>query len=239
MNILVTGGTSGLGKAVVIEMAKDKTNTILFTYCHHKDVADQLSDQYSNTKGFEVDFKAPESIENFLNIIKLENIDVLINNAYVGSPLGTYFHKTNAEDFLIAFNANILPLIKITQCCILGMKKRRFGKIINILTSYLIDVPPTGFSVYTATKAYIRQLSKSLSKEYGRFHISSNCILPEFMNTNFGKVEDFQLEQLKSEHPLKEILSPSEVAEIINHVVHSSQQLNGVEIPVNAAQHIM
>ncbi len=239
MNILLTGGTSGLGKAIVIEMAKDKTNNILFTYCHNKVLADQLSEKYRNTKGFEVNFKDPESVENFSNRIRCENIDVLINNTYVGSPLGTYFHKTNAEDFLIAFNSNILPLIRITQCCILGMKKQRFGKIINILTSYLIDVPPTGFSVYTATKAYIRQLSKSLSKEYGRFNISSNCILPEFMNTNFGNVEDFQLEQIKLGHPLKEILSPSEVAEIINHVIHSSQQLNGVEIPVNAAQHIM
>jgi len=118
------------------------------------------------------------------------------------------------------------------------MRRRKFGKIINILTSYLIDVPPTGLSVYTATKAYIRQLSRSISKEYSRYNITSNCILPDYMNTGFGHVENFQLEQMKSTHPLKELLSPDEVAKIVGHLVHSSQQLNGADIPVNA-QHMI
>ena len=59
------------------------------------------------------------------------------------------------------------------------------------------------------------------------------------MNTNFGKVADYQLEQMTAVHPLRQLLTPKEVAEIIVHVVNSSQQLNGVEIPINAAQHIM
>ena len=102
-----------------------------------------------------------------------------------------------------------------------------------------MDTPPTGFSVYACTKAYLRQLSKTISKELGRFNITSNCLLPEYMNTNFGKVEDFQLEQMVAAHPLKQLLRPEEVAQIIAHVINSSQQLNGVEIPINAAQHIM
>ena len=132
-----------------------------------------------------------------------------------------------------------MPVIKITQACVKGMRKRKFGKVINIITSYVVDVPPTGFSVYTATKAYIRQLSKSISKELGRFNVTSNCILPDYMQTDFGHVEDFQLEQMKEAHPLKELLKPQEVAEIVCQLLKASQQLNGVEIPINAAQHIM
>ena len=132
-----------------------------------------------------------------------------------------------------------MPVIRITQACAQGMRKRKFGKIINIITSYVMDVPPTGFSVYTATKAYIRQLSKSWSKELGRFNITSNCILPDYMQTDFGKVEDFQLEQMKEAHPLKTLLQPEEVAGIIVSLLGASQQFNGVEIPINAAQHMM
>ena len=119
------------------------------------------------------------------------------------------------------------------------MRKRRYGKIINIITSSVIDTPPAGMSIYASTKAYFRQISKSISKEFARFNITSNCLLPEYMNTNFRKVEDFQLEQMTTSHPLKRLLTPKEVAEIIVHIVNSSQQLNGVEIPINAAQHIM
>ena len=155
------------------------------------------------------------------------------------APQGVHFHKTAPEDYAKAFEMNVMPVIRITQACVAGMRKRKFGKIINIITSYVMDVPPTGFSVYTATKAYIRQLSKSWSKELGRFNITSNCVLPDYMQTSFGQVEDFQLEQMKSAHPLKELLKPEEVAEVVCHLIQSSQQLNGVEIPINAAQHII
>ena len=239
MKILVTGGSSGLGKAVVSEMAKDKENIILFTYYQHEDISYRLSKDYSNVKGIQVDFTNSSSVDAFVEFLATEQIDVLVNNAYIGNPIGTYFHKTDSKDYLAAFQNNVLPLIKVTQTCIIGMRKRKFGKIVNIITSYLIDVPPTGFSVYTATKAYIRQLSRSISREYGRFNITSNCVLPDFMNTGFGHVEDFQLEQMKSTHPLKELLDPSEVAEVVYHLIKSSQQINGIDIPINAGQHMM
>ena len=179
------------------------------------------------------------SVSAFAEGLEAEPIDVLINNAYAGNPQGTHFYKSNPEEFSKAFQTNIIPFICITQACLKGMRKRKFGKIVNIITSYVIDVPPTGFSVYTATKAYIRQLSKSISKELGRFNITSNCILPDYMQTDFGQVEDFQLDQMKDSHPLKELLKPQDVAEFVASFLKASQQLNGAAIPINAAQHII
>ncbi len=186
-----------------------------------------------------LNFCDSKSVESFCENVKSLDIDVLVNSAYAGKAMGNHFLKTPADDYLLAFQDNIVPTIKITQACLEGMKKRRFGKVVNIITSYVIDTPPTGFSVYACTKAYLRQLSKTISKELGRFNVTSNCLLPRFMHTNFGKVEDFQLEQMTAAHPLKQLLMPEEVAQIIVHIVNSSQQLNGVEIPINAAQHIM
>lgn len=239
MNIIITGGSSGLGKALVEACAKNAENQVLFTYCHHEHEAKVLAGRFTNVHAIQLDFQDEDSVTRFVERISNEEADVLINNAYTGIPQGTHFHKTNPEDFNRAFQWNIMPVIRITQACIGGMRKRRFGKIINIITSYVIDVPPTGFSVYTATKAYIRQLSKSISKEFGRFNITSNCILPDYMQTDFGKIEEFQLEQMKNSHPLKQLLKPEEVAAVVCELLKASQQLNGVEIPINAAQHIM
>lgn len=238
MTILITGGSRGLGRALVETLAADLDNQILFTYCHHEDEAQALAGRFQNVRALQVDFFSEESIKAFTKGLETEHIDVLINNAYAGNPQGTHFYKSDPDDFAKAFQANVMPFIKITQACIKGMRKQKFGKIINIITSYVMDVPPTGFSVYTATKAYIRQLSKSISKELGRFNITSNCILPDYMQTDFGKVEDFQLEQMKDAHPLKELLKPQEVAELVASLLKASQQLNGAEIPVNAAQHM-
>ena len=238
MTILITGGSRGLGRALVETLAADPDNQILFTYCHHEDEAQALAGRFQNVRALQVDFFSEESVNAFTKGLETEHIDVLINNAYAGNPQGTHFYKSDPDDFAKAFQANVMPFIKITQACIKGMRKQKFGKIINIITSYVIDVPPTGFSVYTATKAYIRQLSKSICKEMGRFNITSNCILPDYMQTDFGKVEDFQLEQMKDAHPLKELLKPQEVAELVASLLKASQQLNGAEIPVNAAQHM-
>ena len=238
MTILITGGSRGLGRALVETLAADPDNQILFTYCHHEDEAQALAGRFQNVRALQVDFFSEESVNAFTQGLETEHIDVLINNAYAGNPQGTHFYKSDPDDFAKAFQANVMPFIKITQACIKGMRKQKFGKIINIITSYVMDVPPTGFSVYTATKAYIRQLSKSISKEMGRFNITSNCILPDYMQTDFGKVEDFQLEQMKDAHPLKELLKPQEVAELVASLLKASQQLNGAEIPVNAAQHM-
>lgn len=239
MTILITGGSRGLGRALVETLAADLDNQIIFTYCHHEEEAQVLAGRFQNVCAQQVDFFNEESVGVFAERLEVEPIDVLINNAYAGNPQGTHFYKSDPDDYTKAFQANIIPFIRITQTCLKGMRKRKFGKVINIITSYVMDVPPTGFSVYTATKAYIRQLSKSISKEMGRFNITSNCILPDYMQTDFGKVEDFQLEQMKDSHPLKELLKPQDVAELVASLLKTSQQLNGAEIPINAAQHMM
>lgn len=239
MNILITGGSSGLGKETVKLLASNKDDKIYFTFRNKESESKMLQDSFVNVKGIKVDFRDKENLSKFLKILPELDIDILINNAYAGDPQGTYIHKTPIKDYETAIMTNIIPTIMITQSCLEGMRKRKFGKIIYILTSYLIDVPPIGFSVYASIKAFLRQFSKSITKEYGRFYITSNCIFPDFMNTDFSKVEDFQLEQLKSNHPLKKILTPKEVAQTIEYIVRSSQQLNGGEIVINAGQHIL
>ena len=241
MNILITGGNSGLGKATVEKLAQEG-HMIYFSYLPTEQCtleANELVKANGNLNAIPLNFCENDSVDSFCEQIKGLHIDVLVNSAYAGKAQGSHFYKTPAEDFLTAFQNNVVPTIRITQACLEGMRKRRFGKIINIITSYVMDTPPTGFSVYASTKEYLHQISKSISKELGRFNITSNCLLPEYMNTNFGKVEDFQLDQMIAAHPLKKLLQPEEVAQIIAHLVNSSQQLNGVDIPINAAQHIM
>ncbi len=241
MNILITGGNSGLGKATVEQLAKEGHH-IYFTYLpteQYTEDANKMVNESANLTAIPLDFCDSDNVEAFCEHIKMLDIDVLVNSAYAGKAQGNHFHKTPADDFLTAFQNNTIPTIKITQACLTVMRKRKFGKAINFITSYVIDTPPAGFSEYTATKAYLRQISKSISKEYARQNITSNCLLPEYMNTYFGKVADFQLEQMTAAHPLKRLLTPDEVAQVIVSLVNSSQHLNGVEIPINAAQHIM
>lgn len=235
MNILLTGGSSGLGLAIIKKLAKDPNNTIYFTYRSHKDVAMNIEKVHANTFAIHCDFSVSDSINALLERIPKLNIDVLINNAYTGVTNGNHFYKISADDFAQCFKLNVLPTISITQKVFETLRKKKSGRIITILTSALLDAPPIGYSVYTATKAYIAQLTKSWSKEFIRFGISSNTISPNFMQTELTKeTNSFIIEEMEKTHPLKRLLKVDEVADVVNFLLHATNQINGVDIPLNA-----
>lgn len=235
MNILITGGSSGLGKKIVEVLSEQQNNNIFFTYNTH--VADALAIEKSrnNITSIKVDFCNDEDIDNLINNLATINMDVLINNAYVGCPQTTYFHKVEPIDFLDGFKHNIIPTIRITQEAIILFKKKRFGKIINILTDALSN-PPMGYSVYASNKAYLLELSKIWNKEYTRYNITSNCVSPAYMRTDFTQLDERFVEQMEQTHPLKKLLTTDEVAKVVAFLVESSQQVNGVNIALNAGQ---
>lgn len=107
----------------------------------------------------------------FFDSISELHIDILINNAYTGYALNTYFHKTPIGDFQKNFEMNIIPKIRITQYVLKKFRKQKSGKIITTLTEYLIGKAPTGCALYTATKAYLVQLVKSWASGYIRYGI--------------------------------------------------------------------
>ncbi len=241
MNILITGGTSGLGKATVELLAKDG-HQVYFSYLATEEftmAAKELMGQYDNVKGEPLNFCEADSVDSFCEKMKDWSIDVLVNCTYVGRPQTTYFHKIEPEEFLKAFQFNIIPTVKITRAALEGMKKRKFGKIINIITESVIGLPPMGYTLYAANKAYLMELSNVWNKEYTRYNITSNCILPAYMQTKFAEVDERILEQMEHDHPLKKLLTVEEVAQVVKFFVDASQQVNGVKLPVNAGTLLM
>lgn len=240
MNILVTGGSSGLGKAIVEKMAKDVQNTLYFTYNTHSKEAASMVDLYPNVQAKQCDFTDKNDLSKLLDSIVGWNLDILVNNAYAGKAQGVHFHKHSETDFLNDFEKNVLPVVAITQKALETFRKKKSGKIINILTASLFNQPPVGYSLYAANKAYIWQLSKSWSKEYIKYGITSNCISPNFMETRLTSDTDERIiEQMRLEHPLKNLLTPDEVADCVCFLVNASSQINGVNIPINAGQSIL
>jgi NAD(P)-dependent dehydrogenase (short-subunit alcohol dehydrogenase family) len=240
MNILITGGSSGLGRCLVQKLTEEGVHHVYFTYCHHQDEAERLvASCPERVHALPLDFTDLGAVEGFATeVLPTLQLDVLVNNAYVGSPNGTYFHKTLLDDFRQAFECNLLPTIRITQACLTAFRKKKDGRVLNVLTSYLMDLPPMGFSVYSANKAYLAQLTKCWCKENQKFGITVNSVMPGYMQTQFAQVDERVVEQMEQEHPLKKLLQPDEVAGVIVDLIKASKQVNGVVIPVTAAQHV-
>lgn len=240
MNILVTGGASGLGKSIVEHLAHDNKNNILFTYNNSLVAAVNIEKSFLNTKSAKCDFSKKEDVISLLEKINSFNIDVLINNAFSGKIAKAHFHKNHISVFENGFMNNILPVVRITQHAISIFRKKKYGKIITILSSALFEKPAIGWSEYIATKAYLHSLSKSWAVENAAFNITSNCISPALMQTDLtADIDERILEEIISKHPLKKILSTEEVADAVIYLVNASQQINGSNLIINAAENVI
>lgn len=234
MNVLITGGASGLGEAFTKQLIKDKVvNKILITYKGSLNRAIALKQSSSKISIIKCDFTIEEDVDNLCLEMQTFDLDVLVNNAFTGLEK-KHFHKTSPTSFVKKFESNIVPIIKITQVAIKIFRKKKFGKIITVLTAYLANKPPVGLSEYCANKSYLLALSKSWMVENSRFNITVNNLLPGFMETNLNSKEDERiLKNLKDSLPLKTFLKIEEVAEYLGFLVKSNQQINGQNIVIN------
>lgn len=239
MNILITGGASGLGESITRILSKDPKNTIYLTYSNSELNAKKIELDFSNVFSIKCNFKNLSEVTVLVNKIDNLNIDVLINNAFTGNAIKTHFHKIPNEDFTLDFINNIVPTIRITQAVIACFRKKKRGKLITVLTSFLTNTPPLGASCYVANKAYLMSLVKSWANENIKFNITSNSVSPSFMQTKLtSNVDDRIIEQMTSNHPLKKLLSVEEVAESVLFLTKASSQINGVDILINSGINI-
>ena len=239
MNIVITGGASGLGLAITKLLAQESTNKIYFTYCISKQKAAELELKYPNSSAIQCDFGKHSDVYHLIDQLPEIDIDVLINNAYAGDITPTYFHKLEADDLVSDFTKNILPVVEITQAAIKIFRKKKFGKIITILSAYLANTPPTGLAKYVAGKAYLKKLTKVWATENIRFNITSNTVSPSFMLTNLNDAVDERIvEQMIDQHPLKKLLSVEEAAQSVQFLVQASQHINGIDLLMNAGSNL-
>jgi 3-oxoacyl-[acyl-carrier protein] reductase len=235
MNILITGGASGLGEAITRKLASDSKNTIYFTYQRSESAANKICTEFNNCHAIKCNFTNEIEIESLVTKINTVDLDVLINNAYTGEAIHTHFQKIKIDEFKSNFKNNIIPTVQLTQAAIAVFKKKKSGKIITILTSFLTNKPPVGSSIYVANKAYLASLVKSWANECIGYNVTSNSVSPSFMQTNFTHdVDERIIEQMTQNHPLKKLLTKEEVAESVDFLVHSSHQINGLDILLNA-----
>jgi len=235
MNILITGGASGLGEAITRQLVKDGANAVYFTYNHSTASAKSIVNDYANASAIKCDFRKQDELDELCTNIPGFDIDILVHNAYIGSFIGDYFHKTDNANFHSSYVENIVPAIMITQAALIQFRKKKSGHIITILSSVLNEKPPIGASVYFANKSYLRALTKTWAAENSKYNILSNSISPSFMLTNLTSgIDERVIDQIRENQPGKKLMTPEQVAHGVSKLIYQPNNLNGVDLIMNA-----
>jgi len=199
-NIVITGASSGIGKALALELAKE--NRVIGTYFHSEQEAQELQ-KNMNIVMKKVDLKSSEEIENFVKQIEQEyqKVDVLINNAGI-SQVKVFTEITN-EDWQNMIATNLSSVFYITREITKLMIAEKNGCIINISSIW----GQTGGSCevhYSMAKAGVDGMTKALAKELGPSHIRVNSIAPGIIETRMNdNLSQKEKEEIKEQIPLE------------------------------------
>ncbi len=239
MNILVTGGASGIGAAIAARLASHGDHLVYLTYYTSKASADALAAEHGNIRPICCNFLERSSVDALLETMDGMDLNGLVNNAIPGLHIA-HFHKMPISQVEAGFHAYLLPVIAITQRAIAQFRKRRHGRIVTVLTSHLAGSPPVGLSEYVASKAYLGSLAKSWAVENASLGITSNCVSPSMVHTRLlAGIAPHVVAQAEESSPLRRLLTAAEVAETVEFLLCASPFINGVNLFMNAAEDVV
>jgi len=237
LNILITGSSRGIGKAIAIELAKESHNIILNNDLRIEEGKITLEEikQYSPKSFlFKADVSEYNQVINMKQYIRknLGDVNVLINNA--GIARDATLKKLSIDDWQKVINTNLNGIFNCTKVFLPEMIENKFGRIINI-SSVVGFSGNFGQSNYAASKAGIIGFTKSIALEVAKYGITVNAVAPGFVETEMvEQIPKEILDNITNKIPLKRLGHPREIAHAIKFLIDDdSQYITGQTIHVN------
>ncbi len=196
--VVITGASSGIGKAVALSLAKHQPKLVIFARREKKlmQIARTLKEQGIKLLPIVGDIRNRDDREKLIDstLKVFGSIDVLINNAGLGKA--NLFLEQPEEEIDELIETNFLSLVKLTQKTVQIMKEQQSGHIVNLSTS-LVMLPAYPFAVYNSTKSAIMTFGDSIRKEMKDYGISVSTVFPGPYNTNFHEVAHCGIDKFK------------------------------------------
>ena len=240
LSAIVTGGASGLGEATARMLSSMGAKVAIFDLDIDKgsNIAKELNSDF-----YEVDVSDVNSVNQAVLDFSKQNegIQVAVNCAGIGPAAKTVSRGEahSSELFAKVININLTSTFLMSKFAIKKMLKNKSGKIVNI-TSVVGHTGNLGQVNYTASKAGIVAMSKSLAIEYAKKNININCISPGFIQTAMtDKIDDKFKEVIISKIPSARLGEPEDIANAVLFLTSSqSDYINGETLHVNGGMYM-
>ena len=237
-NIIVTGASGGIGNSIV-EKLHDNGANILATGTRIEKLK-ELKEKFKSINILKFDISQHEKIEEFINNATAElggSLDGIVNNA--GITKDNLAIRMSLEEWTKVLDINLTSTFLMSKYSIKKMLKNKSGKIINI-TSVVGHTGNVGQANYTASKAGIIAMSKSLAIEYAKKNINVNCISPGFISTAMtDQIDEKIKETIIAKIPSNRLGKPEDIANVVVFLSSiESNYINGETIHVNGGMYL-
>ena len=212
---VITGASRGIGKAIAQEFAKLGASVVV-NYANSSQAAEELVSEITAAGGsavaLQADVSKEEEVDKLFKTVleKFNKIDILVNNA--GITRDTLLLRMKPEDWQAVINLNLTGVYLCTRAVSKGMLKKRTGRIINI-ASVAGQMGNPGQANYSAAKAGVIGLTKTLAKEFASRGITVNAVSPGFIETDM--TSNLQSEEILKAIPLGRYGKPEEIAGMV------------------------
>ena len=241
-NLLITGASTRIGREIALHFSKKGWN-IAIHYFNSKSEANVLKKNVEKNKVkvilIKADLKNKKQVDNIFPLAKkgFGTIDCLVNNAGVAKDNLTI--RMSLEEWTKVIDINLTSTFLMSKYSIKKMLKNKSGKIINI-TSVVGHTGNVGQANYTASKAGIVAMSKSLAIEYAKKNINVNCISPGFISTAMtDQIDEKFKETIVAKIPSNRLGKPEDIANVVIFLSsNQSDYINGETIHVNGGMYM-
>jgi 3-oxoacyl-[acyl-carrier protein] reductase len=237
-NIIVTGASGGIGNAIIKKLSEAGANILASGTRIEK--LEELKKNFEGLKILKFDISQSDKIEEFIENATNElggSLDGIVNNA--GITQDNLAIRMTLDEWQKVININLTSTFLISKFAIKKMLKNKSGKIVNI-TSVVGHTGNLGQANYTASKAGIVAMSKSLAIEYAKKNININCISPGFIKTAMtDKIDDKFKEVIISKIPSARLGEPDDIANAVLFLCsEQSEYINGETLHVNGGMYM-
>lgn len=238
---LVTGASRGIGKAIALRLGQEGSTVIgTATSANGADcITKALEAANIKGRGVVLDIADPASVDRAL--VEIENQfampSILINNA--GVTADNLFLRMGLEEWTKVIETNLTGTYRLIHACLRPMVKQRFGRIVN-MSSVVGITGNAGQANYSAAKAGIIGLTKSLARELGSRNITVNAVAPGFIDTDMTRaLTEEQHEKLIQQIPLSRMGQPEEIAHVVAFLVSpQASYITGETLHVNGGMYM-
>ena len=237
-NIIVTGASGGIGNSIVKKLNQAGANILASGTRIEK--LEELKKNFENIKILKFDISQSDKIDEFIENATNElggSLDGLVNNA--GITQDNLAIRMSLEEWQKVIDINLTSTFLMSKFAIKKMLKNKSGKIVNI-TSVVGHTGNLGQANYTASKAAIVAMSKSLAIEYAKKNININCISPGFIRTAMtDNIDEKFKEVIVSKIPSARLGEPDDIANAVLFLSSDqSDYINGETIHVNGGMYM-